>query len=303
MRPKILLLGCNGQAGWELCRTLIHLGELTSLDYPDIDMADPNSILSVMDAVNPDIIVNATAYTNVDKAETEPELAMGVNAEGPGLLAQEAFSRNAVLFHYSTDYVFDGNQAAPYLEGDSPNPLNVYGQSKLAGEKAVQQIGQGYLIFRTSWVYSLRRPCFVTKVLKWAKENETLRIVDDQVSTPTWARTLGEITALIIAQGRDDPLNYLRGKSGLFHLTDTGYCSRYEWARFIIDNTPNKDALAVREILPVKSDAFKTLAQRPKTTILDGTKLKETFDISPGNWDRSLRLMLEEFSVDKLTNL
>jgi dTDP-4-dehydrorhamnose reductase len=288
-----LLLGCYGQAGWELNRSLVHLGELTALDFPKIDMANPSSIIQVLDRVNPDIIVNATAYTAVDKAESEPELAASVHPDGPGLLAREAAKRRAVLMHYSTDYVFDGNKDSPYTEEDPTNPLNVYGQSKLAGEKAVHQMGKDYLIFRTSWVYSLRRPSFVTKVLQWAEENEILRIVDDQVSTPTWARTLGEVTAAIIAQGRDDPLNYLREKSGLYHLTDSGYCSRYDWARFIISNAPNKDELAVKQILPVKSDAFKTEALRPKKTVLDGKKLVDTFTIKPGIWEEALKLMLE----------
>lgn len=296
-----MLLGCYGQAGWELNRSLIHQGELTALDYPQIDMADPSSIIQILHAVNPDIIVNATAYTNVDQAESEPELAMAVNAEGPGLLAREAAKRNAVLIHYSTDYVFDGKKETPYSEEDCPNPVNVYGQSKLDGEKAIQQIGQGFLIFRTSWVYSLRRPCFVTKVLQWAKVNETLKIVDDQVSTPTWCRTLGEVTAAIIAQGGEDPLNYLREKSGLYHLTDSGFCSRYDWARYIIENSPDKDEFSVKQILPVTSDAFKTAAQRPKKTVLNGRKLKETFSISPSRWEESLRLMLEE-NFDKIAS-
>jgi len=292
LKPKILLLGCHGQAGWELCRTLIHLGKLSALDYPQIDMSQSSSILNVLSEVNPDIIVNATAYTNVDQAEVEPDLANAVNAEGPGLLAREAAMRKAVLIHYSTDYVFDGRKDSAYTEKDTPNPLNVYGQSKLASENSIQQVDRGYLIFRTSWVYSLRRPCFVTKVLQWAKENESLRIVDDQISTPTWARTLGEITALIIAQGRDDPLNYLREKSGLYHLTDSGFCSRYEWANSIIQNYPHQQEIKAIEIVRAKSRDFSTQAERPQKSILGCDKLITNFDIMPPDWKDSIKLMM-----------
>jgi dTDP-4-dehydrorhamnose reductase len=291
-----LLLGKNGQAGWELHRTLISLGDLTAIDYPEIDMADPSSIIQVVSTVNPDIIVNATAYTNVDKAETDAGLAMAVNAEGPGILAKETAKRKGILIHYSTDYVFNGLKEEPYTEDDTPDPLNVYGKSKLAGEAAVQDMGLGYLIFRTSWVYSLRRPCFVTKVLQWPRENEVLKIVDDQVSTPTWSRTLGEVTAQVIAQGRIDPVNYLKEKTGLYHLTDSGSCSRYEWARLILENAPGKQNLITKEIYPVKSDAFETAALRPKRTVLDGKKFVETFVIIPPDWKQSTKLMLEESS-------
>ena len=168
MALKILLLGNTGQVGWELNRTLLTLGELTALDYPQIDMADPDDILRVVRENEPDLIVNATAYTNVDKAESEQGLALAINSMGPGILAEEARQLNAAFIHYSTDYVFDGTKGEPYTEEDEPNPINVYGETKLAGERVIQDVGGAYLIFRTSWVYSLRRPCFVTKVLKWA---------------------------------------------------------------------------------------------------------------------------------------
>ncbi|MDY6873992.1 MAG: dTDP-4-dehydrorhamnose reductase, partial [Chloroflexota bacterium] len=203
---KILLLGNTGQVGWELHRSLLTLGELVALDYPEIDMADPDNIRKTVRAVKPGLIINATAYTDVDKAESEPELAMAINGTGPGILAEEAKRLDAALIHYSTDYVFDGAKGAPYTEEDEPNPINVYGETKLAGERTVQAVDGAYLIFRTSWVYSLRRPCFVTKVLKWAREQETLRIVDDQISSPTWARTLAEATAQVIAKGRGEPV-------------------------------------------------------------------------------------------------
>ena len=222
MAAKILLLGNTGQVGWELNRSLMTLGELVAVDYPEINMADPNNIREMVGKVKPNLIVNATAYTDVDKAESEPELAMAINGTGPGILAEEAKRLGAALIHYSTDYVFDGTKGEPYTEEDPTNPINVYGVTKLAGERAIQETGSAYLIFRTSWVYSLRRPCFVTKVLKWARENETLRIVDDQISSPTWARTLAEATAQVIAQGRGEPSDYIKEKSGIYHLAGGG---------------------------------------------------------------------------------
>jgi dTDP-4-dehydrorhamnose reductase len=288
---KILLLGNTGQVGWELNRTLLTLGELTALDFPQIDMADPDNIRNIVRQSQPDIIVNATAYTNVDKAESEPELAMAINGIGPGVLAEEAKRLGAALIHYSTDYVFDGTKGEPYTEEDEPNPINVYGKTKLAGEQAIEGIGGATLIFRTSWVYSLRRPCFVTKVLQWARENETLRIVDDQISSPTWARTLAEATAQIVAQGRGDPVEYIREKRGLYHLAGGGSCSRYEWAREIL-------SYGVLEyqfnIIPAKSQEFKTTAKRPETSVLAIRKFNKVFYLRQNNWKECLLIAMEK---------
>jgi dTDP-4-dehydrorhamnose reductase len=294
MMTKILLLGNTGQVGWELHRSLLTLGELVALDYPEIDMADPASIRSVVREHKPNLIVNATAYTDVDKAESEPELAMTINGTGPGILAEETRRLNGALIHYSTDYVFDGTKSEPYTEEDEPNPINVYGETKLAGERAVQEVGGAYLIFRTSWVYSLRRPCFVTKVLQWAREQETLRIVDDQISSPTWARALAEATAQIIAQGRGAPVDYIREKSGLYHLAGGGSCSRYEWAKAALEMDPKKNEQIAKEALPVKSNTFSTLAKRPKNTKLSINKIKYSFLLTCPDWKSLLKLCLSE---------
>ena len=291
---KILLLGNTGQLGWELHRSLLTLGQITALDYPDVDMSDPDSIRQTVQAAEPDLIVNATAYTNVDKAETERDLAMAINATGPGILAEEAKKRGAALVHYSTDYVFDGTKGEPYTEEDATNPINVYGESKLAGEQAIQAVGGAYLIFRTSWVYSLRRPCFVTKVLGWAREHETLRIVDDQVSTPTWSRTLAEATAQIIAQGKSYPVEYIRANHGLYHRTDGGYCSRYNWAGIIIGSSKTNKDFIVKSIIPVKSSTFPTPAKRPLISILNCQKTEKVFALSLSKWDTILQIMLLE---------
>mgnify|MGYP001375666722 CR=1 FL=1 len=291
---KILLLGKTGQLGWELNRSLLTLGDLVALDYPEIDMSDADSIRSVVAKHNPELIINATAYTNVNKAESEPGLAMAINGTGPGILAEEAKRVKAALIHYSTDYVFDGTKGEPYKEEDPPVPLNIYGQTKLVGEQSVQSVGGPYLIFRTSWVYSMRRPCFVTKVLKWARKHETLRIVDDQISSPTWSRTLAEVTAQIIAQGRDRPTSYLNDKSGLYHLAGRGSCSRYEWAKAILALDPENEQQVVKKIIPVKSNTFETIAKRPHKSILNCSKITNTFGLILENWFTELILAMEK---------
>ena len=178
MKTKILLLGNTGQVGWELNRTLITLGDLVAIDYPQINMADENNIRSLAEKYQPDIIINATAYTDVDKAESEQDLALAINGTGPGILAEIVQEQNAFLIHFSTDYIFDGSKHGFYTEGDQPAPINVYGSTKLAGEIAIKERTNSFFIFRTSWVYSNRRPCFVSKVFKWAMANEVLNIVE-----------------------------------------------------------------------------------------------------------------------------
>lgn len=292
MSTNILLLGNTGQLGWELNRTLLPFGNLVAMDYPQIDMSNPDQIRSTVRKHKPDLIINATAYTDVDKAESLRDLAMVINGVGPGILAEEALRLKTALVHYSTDYVFDGSANEPYLEEDEPKPLSVYGESKLAGEKAIQAVGGSYMIVRTSWVYSLRRPSFVPKVLQWARQHETLRIVDDQVSNPTWARNLAEITAQVIAQGRADSLGYIAENSGLYHLTDRGSCSRYEWAKKILELDPDKEDQLVRSIFPAKTVEFPTPATRPLHSVLSLKKFQDTFHIPIPAWQESLALAM-----------
>ena len=197
---RIFILAKNGQLGWELCRTLAPLGEIIAVDYPKIDLQHPETVCDLIREVKPSLVVNAAAYTAVDQAETEHERARKINAMAPGVLAQECKRLGAMFFHYSTDYVFDGSKGTPYSESDLTNPLNVYGETKLDGERMVQAAGGAYLIFRTSWVYSMRgQEGFLRKVLQWSRQQETLRMVTDQVSGPTWARMLAEATAQIVA--------------------------------------------------------------------------------------------------------
>ena len=286
---KLLLLGKTGQLGWELQRTLQPLGELVALDYPEINMADAASIRTTVQEHCPQLIVNATAYTAVDKAESEPELAEAINGTGPGVLAEEARKLNAELVHFSTDYVFDGKKGAPYVETDLPHPLNVYGESKLTGERAIQSVDGTYLILRTAWVYSLRRDSFVTKVLQWARQNETLQIVDDQISNPTWARMLAEMTSQIIARG----IGYIRERAGLYHLAGDGFTSRYEWAKEILKLDPKAYEQVIKELIPAATTEFPTQAKRPLFSALGCSEFEQTFNLVLPPWQRTLQLAIQ----------
>ena len=289
---KIALFGRDGQLGWEFQRTLPVLGEVIALGRKDADVSDLGAVEKILGEHKPDVIINASAYTEVDKAETEVDLAMTINASAPGVMAEMARRLGSVFIHYSTDYVFDGNSTVPYKEEDPTNPLNMYGKSKLVGEQNIQQAGDAYLIFRTSWVYSLRGNSFVNKVLGWARKNETLKIVSDQISSPTWARTLAEITSLAIAQNKADFLEAIRERRGVCHLAGRGYTSRYEWAKHILANDPNREEQLTRTLEPGLSSDFPTPAARPLFSALDCTRFEETFDLQMPEWDSTLRLAM-----------
>jgi len=286
---QILLLGKNGQLGWELQRSLAPLGPLTALDYDELNLEDFEAVRQTIRSIRPQVIVNASAYTAVDKAESEPERAFAINATIPGILAEEALALKAALIHFSTDYVFDGTKGAPYTEEDRPNPLSVYGQSKLAGEQAIQAMDGDFLIFRTAWVYSTRQGGFVTKALQWARQNETLRIVDDQISNPTWARMLAQITSLVLARGNE----YISPRRGLYHLAGAGFTSRFEWTQMILSLDPNKHEHKLKELLPALTADFPTPAQRPLFSALDSDTSIATFGLRMPAWQAGLRMAME----------
>ncbi len=291
---NILLLGNTGQLGWELQRTLAPLGQVAALDYPEVNLADAAGLRQIVRRLHPRVIVNATAYTAVDRAESETELAMAVNSRGPGILAEESAALGAALLHFSTDYVFDGAKGSAYIETDIPNPLNVYGRSKWAGEQAVQQVGGAYLILRTSWVYSLRRDSFVTKVLKWARQQRTLRLVTDQVSNPTWARMLAEVTAQMLAMGGRDVVPWLTERRGLYHLAGDGYASRMEWAQAILRCDPHRDEQVIGDILPGQTDDFPSPACRPLFSALNCDHFFEVFGLRLPPWEIALLLAMTQ---------
>lgn len=290
---RILLIGNTGQLGWELERSLAPLGELLACDYPTIDLADIESIRHTFHECSPQLVVNAAAYTAVDRAESEPALANAINAIAPGILAEEAKRAGAALIHYSTDYIFDGLKGSPYVETDPVNPLGVYGQTKLDGEKAVQQIGRSFLILRTSWVYSLRRESFVSKVLGWARTQPTLKLVTDQISGPTWARMLAEVTAQLAALARQDLVGWFSANQGLYHLAGAGYCSRLEWGREVLQLDPHKEEQLAHELLPASTADFPTPARRPLFSALNCDRFYQTFHLRLPDWQVALKLAME----------
>jgi dTDP-4-dehydrorhamnose reductase len=290
----ILLLGYIGQLGWELRRTLAPLGEVRCLDYPEIDLRQEGDLRQVVRSRQPELIINATAYTAVDRAESEPEIAMQINARAPGILAEEASALGIGLIHYSTDYVFDGVKGDDYRETDLPNPLGVYGQSKLEGERAIQQVGGNYLILRTSWVYSLRRDSFVTKVLGWARQQSVLRVVTDQIANPTWARMLAETTAQMLARGTEDLPGWFSERRGLYHLAGSGRASRMEWAQSILRLDPRREEQVVKELQPALTADFPTPAQRPLHSALNCELFAQTFGLCLPPWEDALRMAMED---------
>ncbi len=292
---KILLLGKNGQVGYELKRTLAPLGDLTALGRTELDLTNQAAISNTVRALKPALIVNAAAYTAVDKAEEELDLAMAINAVAPGILAKEAAACNALLVHYSTDYVFDGTKEEPYTEQDIPNPLSIYGKTKLAGEEAVRAGGAEHLIFRTSWVYGLRGHNFLLTIRRLAAEREELSIVDDQYGAPTWCRTIAETTAAILKQ------KPLQAASGTYHLTAAGSTTWHGFARAIIHGPAINQACggqpptaAHRPTLrPIKTAAYPTPAQRPANSRLNCSKLEKTFKLTLPPWQTELTRALQ----------
>jgi dTDP-4-dehydrorhamnose reductase len=296
---QILLLGKVGQLGWELNRTLATLGRIITLDFPEVNLAHPEGLPEIIQSIQPEVIINATAYTAVDDAESEPELALAINGTAPGILAETARASRVALIHFSTDYVFDGTKGSPYLESDPPNPLGVYGSSKLAGEQAILQAGGAAMILRTSWVYSLRRDSFVTKVLGWARQNRQLSIVADQVSNPTWARLLAEITAQLLAiraaagEGRS-LYEWFSEHRGIYHLAGSGYTSRLDWARAILSLDPRPEEQIVEEMIPARTSDFPNPAERPLFSALNCDRFTQTFGLRLPDWEEALQLAMQD---------
>lgn len=291
---KILLIGRNGQVGWELERCLMPIGEIIALDRSEADFSNPDSVRSVVKKVKPDVIINAAAYTAVDAAENDEVLAMRVNAEAPGILAEEAASINALFIHYSTDYVFDGKKDGAYTEEDLPNPINIYGKSKLAGENAIKSTGVDHLIFRTSWVFSSRGKNFYQTVLRLAQEREELAIVADQVGTPTWARLIAETTGYCLIEGirRRKQGSFT---SGVYNLTAKNYTSWYEFTKEIVKNSVDQpNMLKVNSIKGITTNEYPTPARRPLNSQLDIAKLENDYSIEMPTWQDTLKYCMAE---------
>lgn len=292
MNPsKILLLGKNGQVGWELQRTLAPLGQVWALDYPEIDFAEGAALRKLVLEHRPQIIVNACAYTAVDKAESEPERAMLINGLAPGVLAEAAKQIGALLVHYSTDYVYDGTKRTPYLETDATNPLSTYGRTKLAGDQAIQAVGCDHLIFRLCWVYGARGQNFMLTMMRLARERETLRVVADQIGSPTWSRMIAEATALTLKQTFSS--GSARDLSGVYHLRAGGETNWQEFASRIIELMPHAERKC-KAVEAITTADYPTPAKRPAYSIMSCEKLRRTFGIELPNWEHSLRQVLDK---------
>lgn len=293
-RPKILLTGANGQVGWELQRTMSCLGEVVALDSRAFNLVDTEAIRHKIRAIAPQIIVNAAAYTAVDKAESEADLARAINAAAPGVLAEESAQLNALLVHYSTDYVFNGSGAIPWREADTCDPLNVYGATKLEGERLIQSSGCRHLIFRTSWVYGGRGSNFLLTMRRLMRERPELNIVADQMGAPTWCRDLAEATAQVLSVVGSNIFE--RGNThpwGVYHMTNAGVTSWHGFAQAIqsLDTSNNTHTAS---LLAIASSEYPTPAHRPYNSRLNNDKLERIFGLRLQNWDTALALCMEQ---------
>lgn len=283
---KILLTGASGQVGYELERSLQGLGEVTAVERTRMDLSDLGQVRDVIRSVKPGLIVNAAAYTAVDKAESEPALARRINAEAPEVMALEARKLGAAMVHYSTDYVFDGSKAGAYVETDTPNPINVYGQSKLEGEQAVAAVGIDHLIIRTSWVYGMRGKNFLLTMLRLANERDELRVVCDQHGAPTWSRTVADASALILARAQEGGEGWWKQHGGLYHLGSAGQTTWCGFTEAIIELRQ----LACR-VVPITSADYPLPAHRPENSVLDCTRLQAMCALP--HWRDALALCLK----------
>lgn len=296
--PRILVTGKSGQVGFELCRALAPLGEVIALDEHELDLASPDAIRAKVRELKPEIIVNAAAYTAVDRAESEPDLAMNVNGFAPGVLAEEARRLGALLVHYSTDYVFDGNKSGAYTETDTPNPLSAYGRSKLAGDQAIQASGASHYIFRTSWVYAARGHNFLNTMLRLARERTELRIVNDQIGAPNWARFLAEVTARVLGNVSADA-DLAREKRGLYNLTTSGHTSWFGFAEAIFGEASGALERRTPKLIPISSSEYPAPACRPANSRLDNSKFIESFGLNPPRWESLLKECMQELEGTK----
>jgi dTDP-4-dehydrorhamnose reductase len=288
-KPQILILGQQGQVAWELQRTLPLLGKVTVLGSQSLDLADTQKLRDVIQTLRPQIVVNAAAYTAVDKAESDRETAKAINHIAPQVLAEETAKLGSLLVHYSTDYVFDGTKTGTYVEDDATNPLGAYGTTKLGGEQAIQAVGGDHLIFRTTWVYGTRGKNFLLTILRLATDKPELKIVADQIGAPTWSRSIAEATAQVVCQWPHKP------SSGLYHLSAAGFTSWHGFANKIVDFSRqiNPDrSLAVQNILPIPATEYPTPAARPANSQLDSNKLWQTFGVQLNGWEKDLELAM-----------
>jgi dTDP-4-dehydrorhamnose reductase len=304
MTATILLIGKNGQIGRELSKILPGIGKVVALGRDDLDLSKPDHIRNSIRSLRPHLIVNAAAYTAVDKAESEEPLATAINGRAPGIMAEEAKKIGAALVHYSTDYVFDGLKTSPYMEDDQPNPQSVYGRTKLEGERAIQHCGVPHLIFRTAWVYAREGRNFLLTILRLATQREELRIVSDQIGAPTWSEEIARATMRILAKSlareSGDPA-VLSSVSGIYHMTAQGQTSWFQFAEMILEEARNESQraewikkttaelpLITKRVIPILSAEYPTPARRPAYSVLSNARLANTFNMKLPDWQEQL---------------
>lgn len=305
MKPTILLTGKNGQVGSELVHLLPGLGEVIAPDRHELDLLDADDIRRAVRDIRPQLIVNAAAYTAVDAAESDEANAYAINANAPAVLAEEAKKIGAAIVHYSTDYIFDGSKTAPYEETDPANPINVYGKTKLAGEQAIRNCDVPHLIFRTAWVYATRGRNFMLTILRLATEREELRIVRDQIGSPTWSREIAATTTKILAQviGRGSTASAFSRVSGTYHMTAAGQTTWCDFAKNILEEASRTPQgipwfvaatggrpLVTRRIIPITTGEYPTPASRPAYAVLSNSLLTRSFGVEMSDWRTQLRL-------------
>ena len=292
-RP-ILLTGADGQIGWELRRALAPLGRVVALRRADADLADPDALRTAVRAARPALVVNAAAFTGVDAAERDRDLAVRVNAEAPGVLAEEAARPGASIVHYSTDYVFDGAKRTPYVEDDATEPQGAYGESKLAGERAVAAANAAHLVLRTSWVYAARGRNFLLTMLRLAHEREELRVVADQHGVPTPARLVADVTAAALARLATGGGFDVADLAGTYHVAARGATTWHEFAEAIVALDPRRAAQRCRVVVPIATADFPTPARRPAYSVLDPARLEGAFALRMPEWRGQLALVMDE---------
>jgi len=299
--PRVLVLGATGQLGRELQQSFSGVGEVVTSGRDTLDLADHEQVRRSVRNNAPDIILNAAAYTAVDRAESEKDLALAVNAGAPGVLAEEAKCLGALLVHYSTDYVFDGSKAGVWEETDSQNPLNVYGASKLAGERAIMQVGGKFLIFRTSWVYGPRGNNFLMTMLRLGRERDRLNIVDDQVGAPMTTIELAHATRSIVGGILDDRFGAAESWTGIYHMTCRGSVSWCGFARAIFERGESLLQGRTPVVNPIRTSEYPTAAKRPQNSVLSNEKLRRCFGIDLSSWEQALDIVIQQLkSADQL---
>jgi dTDP-4-dehydrorhamnose reductase len=304
MKPRILLIGKNGHVGTQLASLLPGISELVAFNRQQLDLTRPSDIRRTVQEVRPQWIVNAAAYTAVDQAEKDEATACAVNQEAPAVIAEEARKIDAALIHYSTDYVFDGSKKSPYEETDTPNPINVYGKTKLGGERAIQESGALHLIFRTEWVYATEGRNFLLTILRLATQKQELRIVADQIGSPTSSREIAAATVKVISQllDRKDGLHSLANIGEIYHMTASGETSWYDFAKAILDeassatrtvpwvkSATNGMPFITERIIPITTEEYPTSARRPAYSVLSTARLRDRFGVSLPPWRAQLQ--------------